>query len=90
MVDSAPGPFCLNEALFGYMGWPRATLIRSLNEDTAQEQLYVDAYMFLVDLMPSSQGSRNLLCSEAERWIQFFQKNSMRPACPLFLAESQF
>ena len=33
------------------------------------------------DLMPSRKGSQNLFCSGAERWIDFFQKNSMRHAC---------
>ena len=34
------------------------------------------------DLMPSRKGSKNLVCSGAERWIDFFQKNSMRPVLP--------
>jgi len=40
------------------------------------------AYSF-DDLMPSRKGSTNLLCSGAERWIDFLHKNSMRLACAL-------
>ena len=34
------------------------------------------------DLIPSTKGSKNLFCSGAEKWKDFFKKNSMHPALP--------
>ena len=44
-VDSAPGRFCLMRCAGKWVVLVQR--LRSLNEDTAQEHWYVDAYMFL-------------------------------------------
>jgi len=76
-VDSAPWPFCLMHCTGKWVG--PVQCLRSLNEDTAQEQLYVDAYMFL--WWSDAFKKRLKESSGAQRLIDCFKHNSMRPAC---------
>jgi len=81
--------FCLMRCAGKWAGLVQR--LRSLNEDTAQEQLCVDAYMFLwwSDAFKKRLKESSLFRSWKMDWLLPKEFNAPWPACPLFLAESQ-